>query len=180
MIPWMNGPATNTEAIISACVSAALRLSTSAGNFWNEDLTYTSSWNACWSIFEMVCAILVFCIPAFPKAFQEEAFITRFLALLVTRTIAFKKPKAQITGTETDSGHRLSRLDRTYYSRIDDGSLLAPLGSNATTIGEDLESQQRNGDIDVPRRAIVCTTTFEARVEPREFMISDTARVSET
>lgn len=52
-----------------ACVSAACRIQAAAGWLRSDDMTYHFSSVALWASAELACGILVFSIPAVPKAF---------------------------------------------------------------------------------------------------------------
>jgi len=106
-----------------ATVCAAGRVAATFGIEYKGDATYTVAPILLWAIPEVSCVLLVFCLPALPKAFSKQGLLFKTLSIVRSWT-RLPTPRARKSPTGTDNKPQwpqaAGRPDTQQYHEVDE------------------------------------------------------------
>ncbi|KAI1399382.1 hypothetical protein F4819DRAFT_498029 [Hypoxylon fuscum] len=147
---------------ILACISAGFRLSASIKFLDIDDATYAIASVSLWCCTEIMCIILIFCMPNIPKAFRlwAPAIVAAFSSLF-----CMNEAKDDICIVPHDSDSRTMVLDNTHRLVIENGMLVRQSNYPSTQDFTLATYPREFKDIPRPQAAILRTTEFTATEE---------------
>ncbi|KAI1502976.1 hypothetical protein F5X99DRAFT_417552 [Biscogniauxia marginata] len=147
---------------ISFVFAVGILLSSTVEYSRSPDWTYTMSKMSLWSLAELTCGFMVFCVPAIPKIFIDSKFLSRVVNSLRSQVRSFAGGSKGKGSSEWTNSNAKSANSNTPYHRMGDDDVLLNDMNTMNTINTEEPTDAVKPKIPELHDRIVRTTEFTA------------------